>query len=72
MSETLALRGRVASLSRSRSANDPDLIEARRALAAEKLAAYVAKTVADAPPLTDAQRDRIAALLCPTKARDAQ
>lgn len=65
MSETLALRGRVASLSRSRSANDPDLIEARRALAAEKLAAYVSKTVADAPPLTDAQRDRIAALLRP-------
>ncbi|WP_225348511.1 hypothetical protein [Micrococcus luteus] len=72
MSETLALRGRVASLSRSRSANDPDLIEARRALAAEKLAAYVSKTVAEAPPLTDAQRDRIAALLRPTKARDAQ
>ena len=65
MSETLALRGRVASLSRSRSANDPDLIEARRALAAEKLAAYVSKTVAEAPPLTDAQRDRIAALLRP-------
>lgn len=71
MSETLALRGRVASLSRSRSANDPDLIEARRALAAEKLAAYVSKTVADAPPLTSAQRDRIASLLRPTKARDA-
>lgn len=71
MSETLALRGRVASLSRSRSANDPDLIEARRALAAEKLAAYVSKTVAEAPPLTSAQRDRIAALLRPTKARDA-
>jgi len=71
VSETLALRGRVASLSRSRSANDPDLIEARRALAAEKLAAYVSKTVAEAPPLTSAQRDRIAALLRPTKARDA-
>lgn len=72
MSETLALRGRVASLSRSRSADDPDLIEARRALAAEKLAAYVAKTVADAPPLTSVQRDRIAALLRPTKARDTR
>ena len=72
MSETLALRGRVASLSRSRSADDPDLIEARRALAAEKLAAYVSKTVAEAPPLTPAQRDRIASLLRPTKARDAQ
>lgn len=65
MSETLALRGRVASLSRSRPATDPDLIEARRALAAEKLAAYVSKTVAEAPPLTSAQRDRIASLLRP-------
>lgn len=72
MSETLALRGRVASLSRSRPATDPDLINARRDLAAEKLAAYVSKTVAEAPPLTSAQRDRIASLLRPTKARDAQ
>ena len=37
-------RGRVASLTRSRPADDPQLIEARRALAAEKLAAYVSKT----------------------------
>lgn len=65
MSETLALRGRVASLSRSRPATDPDLIDARRDLAAAKLDAYVKKVVAEAPPLTDAQRDRIAALLCP-------
>ncbi|WP_144819488.1 hypothetical protein [Micrococcus luteus] len=72
MSETLALRGRVASLSRSRPATDPDLINARRDLAAAKLDAYIKKVVAEAPPLTDAQRDRIAALLRPTKARDAQ
>ena len=72
MSETLALRGRVASLSRSRPATDPDLIDARRDLAAAKLDAYVKKVVAEAPPLTGAQRDRIAALLRPTKARDAQ
>ncbi|MCV7750891.1 hypothetical protein O3783_01265 [Micrococcus luteus] len=65
-------RGRVASLTRSRPADDPELIEARTNLAAEKLAAYVSAVVAEAPPLTDAQRDRIAALLRPTKARDAQ
>lgn len=65
-------RGRVASLTRSRAADDPELIEARTNLAAEKLAAYVSAVVAEAPPLTDAQRDRIAALLRPTKARDAQ
>ena len=33
---------------------------------AERIAAYVEKSVAEAPPLTDAQRDRIAALLLPT------
>nr|WP_298984780.1 hypothetical protein [uncultured Micrococcus sp.] len=65
-------RGRVASLTRSRPADDPQLIEARRDLAAAKLDAYVKRVLAEAPPLTDAQRDRIAALLRPTKARDAQ
>ncbi|MCR4488491.1 hypothetical protein NUV33_05245 [Micrococcus luteus] len=64
-------RGRVASLTRSRPADDPQLIEARRDLAAAKLDAYVKRVLAEAPPLTDAQRDRIAALLRPTKARDA-
>lgn len=47
-------------------ARDPRRIEeARRNLAAEKMAGYVARIVAEAPPLTDAQRDRIAALLRP-------
>jgi len=53
----------VAALSRSRSADDPDLIEARRNLRAEVLAAHVEKSLATAPPLTDAQRQRIARLL---------
>ncbi len=35
----------------------------RAEYAAEKLAEYVAKVVDGAPPLTPAQRDRIAALL---------
>lgn len=59
-------RGRVASLTRSRPADDPELIQARANLAAEKLADYVARVVAEAPPLTDAQRDRIASLLRPS------
>lgn len=43
---------------------DPELIvEARRNHAAAKLAAYVAQVVAEAPPLSPEQRDRIAALL---------
>lgn len=46
---------------------DADQIEdARRDLAAAKLSTYVARVVAEAPPLTDAQRDLIAALLRPS------
>jgi hypothetical protein len=36
---------------------------ARRALAEAKIASYVAKVVAAAPPLTAEQRDRLATLL---------
>jgi len=39
------------------------VVGAERDLAAAKLADYVAKVVDAAPPLTPAQRDRIAALL---------
>lgn len=56
-------RARVASLSRSRTSDDPDLIEARRNLKAELLADYVARVVATAPPLSPEQRDRIATLI---------
>ncbi len=56
-------RARVASLSRSRGADDPDLTDARRDLAAERLAEHVRTVVDGAPPLTGEQRDRIAALL---------
>jgi len=58
-----AERARVASLTRSRKADDPDLVDARRRLKTERLAEYVAKVVDTAPPLTAAQRDRIVALL---------
>lgn len=56
-------RGRVAALTRSRRPNDPDLVAARRDLAAERLAAHITRIVNEAPPLTDAQRDRLAVLL---------
>jgi tartrate dehydratase beta subunit/fumarate hydratase class I family protein len=55
-------RARVASLTRSRPANDPELVAARRDLAAERLAEHVRKVVAEAPPLTAEQRDKIIAL----------
>ncbi len=56
-------RARVAGLSRDRAPDDPELLTARLNLRAERLAAHVEKIVAQAPPLTSAQRDRIAALL---------
>ncbi|RHW27827.1 hypothetical protein D0Z08_05885 [Nocardioides immobilis] len=63
MSSWTAERARVASLSRSRAADDPDLIEARSNLKAERLADHVAKALHDAPDLTEEQRRRIARLL---------
>ncbi|GAB2747730.1 hypothetical protein GCM10027039_01710 [Terrabacter koreensis] len=56
-------RGRVAALSRSRTADDPDLIDARRALKSARLEHAIVKTVAEWPPLTTAQLDRLAILL---------
>jgi hypothetical protein len=63
MSSWTSERARVASLSRSRSADDPELLSAKGRLRAERLAQHVARVVAEAPPLTPEQRDRIAALL---------
>lgn len=56
-------RARVASLSRSRPADDPALISAKRDLRAAHLADYIAKTLASAPPLTNEQREMLALLL---------
>ncbi|MBO1751714.1 hypothetical protein J4G33_07860 [Actinotalea sp. BY-33] len=56
-------RARVASLSRSRTPDDPDLVGARRNLKAARLEEYIRRTVDAAPPLTPEQRDRLAVLL---------
>lgn len=56
-------RARVASLSRSRNPGDPDLVNARRNLKAERLAEYIARVVDAAPPLSAEQRDHLALLL---------
>lgn len=58
-------RAKVAALARHRPPNDPDAIDARRDLAAANIEAYVRRVVDAAPPLTDSQRDRLAALLRP-------
>lgn len=49
----------------SRQGDAEQIATARQTLAAAKLEAYVERVVAEAPPLTPEQRDRIAALLRP-------
>ncbi len=56
-------RARVASLTRSREASDPDLLDARRNLRAARLDDYIRRTVDAAPELTVEQRANAAALL---------
>ena len=56
-------RARIAALTRSRTPDDPELVEARRNLRAERLELYIKKVVDAAPPLDDATRDRLALLL---------
>ena len=56
-------RARVASLSRSRAADDPELIDARRSLREALAAAHIEKAVDKAAPLTTEQRTRLAVVL---------
>ena len=63
MSSVTHYAGQVGALSRSRANDDPDLIQARHQLRVAKLEDHIAKVVAEAPPLTDEQRDRLAVLL---------
>ncbi len=56
-------RARYAAISRHRPGDTAALAETARDLAAERLAAHVERVVAQAPTLSVAQRDRIAALL---------
>jgi hypothetical protein len=56
-------RARLASLTRSREPDDPELIGARRNLKAERLADHIRRVVDEAPPLTREQRERLAILL---------
>lgn len=58
-------RARVAALSRSRRADDPELVNARRSLKATRLEDYVSRVVSEAPQMTAEQLDRVAVLLRP-------
>lgn len=56
-------RARVGALSRSRTSNDPELIDAQVSLRAAALEESVRKAVEAAPPLPEDAKRRIAALL---------
>ncbi|GAB7004384.1 hypothetical protein JCM18899A_18570 [Nocardioides sp. AN3] len=58
-------RARIASLTRSRTPDDPELLDARRNLRAARLEEYIKRVVDEAPELTAEQRDRLASLLRP-------
>lgn len=61
-----SLKGQVASLTRSRRSDDPELIQARQELRVAVLAQHVRRAVEALPPLTDEQVARVAALLRPS------
>ena len=60
-------RARIGGLSRDRRPDDPELLDAKRSLAAEMLTEYIEKILAEAPPLNDEQRTRLAELLRPVR-----
>lgn len=71
LSPAMDARNRLASVTRHHPDDTEKITAARRDLAATKIAEYVRKTVDAAPPLTDEQRERIAALLRPSTGGDA-
>jgi hypothetical protein len=66
--DVASARARVAVLCRHHPESGERIADARRDLAAKKLAAYISRVVAEAPPLTPEQRTRLAALLSPASA----
>lgn len=61
--ETMSKSRRLNALRRCRPADDPAVIDAARELAAESLAEFISRKIAETPPLTDEQVERLRALL---------
>jgi hypothetical protein len=71
-SEVSEAVSRIARAHRRATSHPDGIADARRDLATAKIAAYVERTIAEAPPLTSEQRDRLVALLrAPGGDRDA-
>ena len=62
-------RGKVAGISSrpERSADDPELLDARQNFHALRLREYIEQTLSSAPPLSDEQRAALAELLAPIR-----
>lgn len=67
-STTTSRRNRLNALQRHRPPDDPQIADARRDLRAARLEEHIRKLVDEAPPLSDEQRSRLAALLRPAAA----
>jgi len=63
ISPVQSAKGRKARATALHGPDSPEVRDAGRDLAAAKLEQYIAKVVADAPPLTTDQRDKLAAIL---------
>jgi hypothetical protein len=70
-SEVLRARSRYAILTRHRPDNDQERMEAARDYRALSLEQHIQRVVAEAPPFTDEQRDRLRVLLAPGVVRHA-
>ena len=68
LSAPLTPRAAASALGVAARTRDPEKItRARRDLAAANIESYISRVVAEAPPLTEDQRHRLAALLSPSK-----
>jgi hypothetical protein len=65
-------RAQVARRSQSYPANHPRVVEAKRDLAEANARHYIESVLAQRPPLTDEQRNRLAELLRPVRAGGAK
>lgn len=68
-SRSLAARNRLGAALRNSPNDSERIVDARRDLAEARIADAIERIVADAPPLTDNQRARLAAMLAPAVAR---
>ena len=60
-------RARIAALARTKPADDPELVEEKKAFWTQRIEDYVRDTLEKAPPLSDEQRSRLAELLRPVR-----